>query len=131
MNHETMPAQGPVDVNVRPRQGLYLVSRTSSPPGEKPCDEAFRVVLTNTDTRSCDNPKKIPVNNGTDGDWFLRGTNHRVENGYIKRDLGVKEDWAVEVTDIQDFVDKYGDCVVGRDVDGFCTVEIYDDYREQ
>ncbi len=122
-------AQGPVDVNVRTRQGLYLASRTSAY-GEKPCDEAFKIVRVNTDTRNCDDPKKIPAHGGTDGDWFLRGTNHRVENGKIKRDLGTQEKWAVEVPDIQAFVDKYGDCVVGRDADGFCTVEIYDDCRE-
>ncbi len=42
----------------------------------------------------------------------------------------IEKEWAVELEDIGAFVDKYGQCVVGRDIDGFCTIEIYDDYRE-
>jgi hypothetical protein len=106
-----------------------LCSRTSAK-GDKPCDEAFRVQLVNTDTRNCDDPKKIPVNRGTDGDWYTRGTNHRVEGGMIRRDMGTKEVWAVELQDVMAFVDKYGTFVLGRDHDGFGTIEIYDDYRE-
>lgn len=114
---------------VKPRAGLYLCSRTSAY-HEKPCDEAFLVIRTYVDTRNCDDPKKIPANRGSDGDWYTKGTNHRVENGMIRRDLGVQEDWAVEITNLQEFVDKYGPCVVYRNEDGFCTIEIYDDYRE-
>lgn len=40
------------------------------------------------------------------------------------------EVWAVELGDIQPFVDKYGECVVGRNDDGFATIEIYDAWRE-
>lgn len=129
MEQNSPAVVAPVEPTVRPRLGLYLCSRTSAY-GEKPCDEAFQVVLTNTDTRSVDDPKKIPAHRGTDGDWYTRGTNHRVEGGMIRRDMGVKKEWAVELEDIGAFVDKYGQCVVGRDIDGFCTIEIYDDYRE-
>lgn len=115
---------------VRPRAGLYLCSRTSAWGNKKPCDEAFKVLVINTDTRNCDDPKKIPANRGTDGDWYKRGTKHRVENGMIKRDFGTSQEWAVELADVQTFADKYGDCVIGRNSDGFCTIEIYDDYRE-
>ncbi len=48
----------------------------------------------------------------------------------FKLDIVGCEEWAIEVSDIQDFVDRYGNCIVGRDSNGFCTVEIYDDYRE-
>ena len=119
----------PVERPVRPRAGLYLCTRTSAY-DMKPCEEAFRVLIVNTDTRHFDDPKKIPANCGTDGDWYTKGTNHRVEGGKIRRDLGTKEEWAVELTDLQAFVDKHGECVVGRDLDGFCTMEIYDTYRE-
>jgi len=88
------------------------------------------VLLVNTDTRICDDPKKIPANRGTDGDWYTSGTNHRIEGGMIRRDMGTKVEWAVELQDVQAFVDRHGDCVVGRNVDGYCTIEIYDDYRE-
>lgn len=112
-----------------PRKGLYLVRRTSSDRGP-PCDEAFKILTTKVDTRNWDDPKKIPANNLTYGDWYLRGTNHRVENGKMKRDMGTREEWAIEISDIHEFIDKYGNCVVGRDNNGFYTVEIYDDYRE-
>ncbi len=112
-----------------PRAGLYLCSRTSLYEGQ-PCDEAFEIVITSVDVRFCDDPKKIRMNNGTDGDWYLKGANHRVEGGCIKRDVGTETRWAVEVLDIQAFVDKYGKCVVSLGADGFCQIEIYDDYRE-
>ncbi len=40
------------------------------------------------------------------------------------------EEWAVEIPDLQVFVDKHGRCILDRDDNGFYTVEIYDDYRE-
>jgi hypothetical protein len=130
---ETIPSDPPgivgVDRTVGPRVGLYLCKRTSDSVG-KPCVESFRVPLLCIDTRSCDDPKKIPENRGTVGDWYVRGTNHRVEGGKIRRDMGIEEVWAVELADVQAFVDKYGACVVRRNADGFCTIEIYDDSRE-
>lgn len=126
------PDGGASDVErvVRPRRGLYLCKKTSVRGATKPCDEAFQVTVINTDTRNCDDPKKIPVNKGTNGDWYERGTNHRTENGNIKRDLGTITEWAVELDDVMIFVDKYGDCVVSRNNSGFATIEVYDDYRE-
>ena len=50
--------------------------------------------------------------------------------GMISRKLGMRKRWAVEIADIAAFVDKHGLCVVARDLYGFCTVEIYDGYRE-
>ena len=40
------------------------------------------------------------------------------------------EEWAVEIPDLPAFVTKYGRCILGCDDSGFCTIEIYDDYRE-
>ena len=40
------------------------------------------------------------------------------------------EEWAAEIPDLPAFVTKYGRCILDRDDNGFCTVEIYDDYRE-
>jgi hypothetical protein len=112
------------------RKGLYLVSRTSSCDSQKPCEEAYQVKIKSVDARNVDDPKKIPSNRGTNGDWYERGENHRVENGKIKRDMGWVDVWVVDIDDIAAFVDKYGDCIIGRDQNGFSTIEIYDDYRE-
>lgn len=89
------------------------------------------------DRRFVDDPKKLPCNKGTDGDWFrtegdwfIRGTNHRIENGCICRDLEWEAGWFVEIPDVMDFVRQHGDCVVSIDDDGYESIEIYDDYRE-
>ena len=115
---------------IQPRAGLYLCCRTSIWNDGKPCDEAFQILVVNTDVRTVDDPKKIPSNRGTDGDWYKIGTNHRVENGMIRRDLAPRLQWAVEVSDINAFVERHGPCVLERDNNGFFTIEIYDAYRE-
>lgn len=112
-----------IDRVVKSRPGLYLCCRIES--HDKPCEEAFQITVIDTDARGCDDPKKIPAYNGTDGDWYTHGKNHRVEDGYIKRDLGTRKAWAVEVTDIFSFVDKYGPCLISRDDNGFIELEIY------
>lgn len=38
--------------------------------------------------------------------------------------------WAVNITNIMDFVDTHGECVVSRDEHGFAKIEIYDTCRE-
>jgi hypothetical protein len=123
-------AEPPLECVVRPEQNLYLISRTSAYSEDKPCPDAFKILVINTDTRSCDDPKKIPANKGTDGDWYTRGTNHRIEGGKIKRDLGYATEWAVNVIDLPAFIEEYGTCVISKNNDGFCAIEIYDDYRE-
>lgn len=129
MSTEPTTPTAPVERIVLPCSGLFLANRTSSWSG-KPCDEAFEAETMQIDRRNCDDPKKIPAHKGTDGDWYQRGTNHRVENGTICRDLGWQREWFVRLDDVMAFVDKYGECVVGRDHRGFATIEIYDDYRE-
>lgn len=124
----------------RPRPGLYLCKRQSLWDGGKPCEEAFKIKLPVIDTRSCDDPKKIPANNGTDGDWYALGTNHRLVNGEIQRDLGVASYWAVELPTLADltaFVQRYGECIIrpsnlrlflNEGLDGFFEIVIFDDY---
>lgn len=123
MNSETTPTGNPLDRLVTPRAGIYLVSRTSCWEG-KPCEEAYEVEIMHVGRRNCDDPNNVP------DDWYKRGSNHRVENGSICRDLGWLRRWVVQVNDVMDFVDNHGCCVVSRDSEGFATIEIYDDYRE-
>lgn len=115
-----------------PRRGLFRVKRSSIRSIEKtcPCDEAVQYMTLIVDRRDVDDPKKLRCNKGTDGDWWIRGTNHRIENGCICRDFGWEAGWFVEISDVMDFVRKHGDCVVSIDNDGYETIEIYDDYRE-
>jgi hypothetical protein len=58
------------------------------------------------------------------------GTNHRVVDGKICRDMGWGREWFVQLDDVMTFVDTHGRCVIDRDCRGFATIEIYDDHRE-
>lgn len=113
-----------------PCAGTYLVHRTSIYGDAQPCDEAYQVEVMTVEVRSVDDPKKIPAHKGTDGGWYDKGSNHRITDGKICRDLGWHREWAVDVNDILEFADRHGDCVVSRRRDGFGVIEIYDDYRE-
>jgi len=110
---------------VRPQPGTFIVTRTSHCSGdEKPCDGAYRVEVLRVDRRVKGyDPTKSP-------DWFQRGTNHRIENGEYCRDMHWDGAWAIEITDIMDFVAKHGECVVSINCKGFSEIEIYDGYRE-
>lgn len=109
----------------------YVVRRTSQWDFDQPpCDGAFRVPFVDVDVRDVDDPKKIPAYRGTDGDWYQRGTNHRVVDGRIMRDVGVKLLWCVLIPDIRVFIETHGRCVLSVRWPGQLEVEIYDDYRE-
>jgi len=82
------------------------------------------------DERIVDDPKKINAYGHTEAWWYGEGTNHRVENGHIKRDLEPEAVYVVEIPDIWAFVEKHGDCVLSINSEGFRVVEIYDDDRE-
>lgn len=110
---------------------LYIVKRTSEWASDvPPCTGAVKLPLIRVDRRSVDDPKKIPANRGTNGDWFTRGTNHRIEDGNICRDIGTYNEWFVDIEDVLLFVKKYGSCVLSVGEKDVPTIEIYDDYRE-
>ena len=121
---------------VKPRPGLYIVSRTSCPSNasDKPCDEAFQVQIKDVDCRYTDDPRKVLAYNDPKCDWWYKeGKNHRVEDGMIKRDFGTQTVWAVQIeqlADLMKFIEKYGDCVLSVLADGFWKIEIYDDCYE-
>jgi hypothetical protein len=110
----------------------FMVSRTSNwDLEEQPCEEAVKETYTSTDTRIVDDPSKL--NYGSD-EWYTKGTNHRVENGMIKRDFPDFEAWFIEIDSLDEllqFFRKYERLVIqehyGSD---FIKIEIYDDYRE-
>jgi hypothetical protein len=112
---------------IKPNSNIYEI-RTAS--GDKPPCDTFRALMPYTDIRSTDCPKKIEFYAFDDSWWYEKGTNHRLINGCIARDL---EPYPVEVVKIEsftDFVDKYGDIVLCKNSSGVMTVIIYDDYLE-
>jgi hypothetical protein len=110
----------------------YIVERASArwEPTTAPCQGAEKKLVVSVDERIVDDPKKIGAYGHTDAWWYGRGTNHRVENGHIKRDIGVNEVYVLKIPDIWAFIEKHGDCVLSINSEGFRVVEIYDDYRE-
>ena len=117
----------------KPSKNIFLVSKTSMGcSDDKPCEDAFLINIIDVDTRTVDDPKKIPCYyNNRDHMWYEEGTNHRIENGYIKRDMGITQEWAIKADDILELIDKYDvSIILSKRADGFYTIEIYDDWRE-
>jgi hypothetical protein len=113
-----------------------LVSRTSLFLDEdKPCDEVVHGTYIHVDERTVDHPDKLYPKNRFTSDWYNdpRFTNHRVENGHIKRD-SIQEGWFIQMYSIPElklFIQKYGKCVISV-MDGnpdMITLEIYDNYH--
>lgn len=110
----------------------FIVSRTSS--GDyKPCKEAYEYELTNVDIRTVDDPKKLSFKNDRDG-WFKIGTNHRMIDGKIARDIGKVDVWVIDINSIEDLVvfkKQYGPLILRTSYIDNQTIEIeiYDTYR--
>lgn len=116
----------------KPRRGFVRVRKTSQyfDTDNPPCEGAVKVETKIIDRRNVDDPRKIPAHRGTDGNWWSEGTNHRIENGCICRDMGWSQSWFIELHDVMAFVRAHGTCVVSVGNDGHEEIEIYDDYRE-
>jgi hypothetical protein len=78
---------------------------------------ASKTFIPRVDVRTCDDPKKIPYNKGTDGDWYKRGTNHRLIDGKIARDMGEDEVHQVEFSTLAELESLIG--VLG------CRLSVY------
>lgn len=81
---------------------LFEIFKTSDPEA-KPIESATRSQRVEVDERTVDDPAKLPYPGAVD-DWYGYGTNHRVEEGHIKRDVGMYDMWQVEVPTIEALV---------------------------
>ena len=117
---------------VVPRPGLFKVCRTSASTFDAtvaPCKGASVFQFLMVERRAVSDPSKVFKCESNDW-WYGRGSNHRVENGSVCRDMGYSQDWFIELNDIMAFVREVGGCVVFVDSFGFDCIEIYDYYRE-
>lgn len=108
----------------------FKISRTSDWGENQPCEEAFKGKYIYVDERSVDDASKLKYRDAQN-DWYSNGSNHRIENGHIKRDF-MQDGWMIKVNSIKqliDFVSKYGDVVISTHF-GTPEIEIYDTYRE-
>lgn len=99
----------------------------------KPCEEAYKKTYLSIDERTTDDPSKIPANR-FGKTWFDEGTNHRIEDGRIKRDFE-REAYFIQINTLEDlikFKDIRGELILSTAYDNprINSIEIYDDYRE-
>ena len=105
----------------------FEITRTSTY-DEQPCPESVKRTRTKVDTRFADDPSKVKSYGGTTDWWYSNGTNHRIVNGYITRDLGTEEYWSIEFNSLEEliaFTNKYGAVVISE-----LEIEIIDDYMD-
>ena len=112
----------------------FKVSRTSVCHEERPCEEAYLDDYVYVDERCADDPSKVSAYKGNTDWWYSEGTNHRVVNGYIRRDF-IRQGYFVDINSLDElllFYKKYDDIIIFglNDETNIAQIEIYDSYRE-
>lgn len=117
---------------------LFQVTRTSAWHEEyKPHEKCIPITLTRVDRRKFRTPEEHDEKIGAIyGNWFSLGSNHRITEDGIARDMEKRQAWAIEINSLEElmnFKDEVGcELVITTSyIDGeFPQIEIYDDYRE-
>jgi hypothetical protein len=97
-----------------------------------PCEGAVQLPYIRIDERTVNDPMK---NKYIGEDWYKEGTNHRVENGHIKRDFEEKC-WFIEIETLEDLMNlrnREGQPLIidsSNNNPNIPQIEIYDNYRE-
>lgn len=112
----------------------FIVERTSTWGNGKPCALVKKETLLCIDERVVNDPLKITSMGTSDGWWYNKGKNHRVEHGHIKRDFDW-DVWTIELNTLEEllqFRKDYGRIVIEPHPfnPGYLRLEIYDDWRE-
>jgi hypothetical protein len=122
---------------IRGERMLFQVTRTSSWYDDKPYDKCIPIKLTIVDRRTFKTPEEHDARCAEHSSkWFDVGTNHRVENGFIVRDLDTKDVWGIEINSLEElmaFQAEVGEeLIIGTSYtdNKFPLIEIYDSYRE-
>lgn len=117
----------------------FLITRTSRKYVEQPpCEEARAEKYVVVDRRSVDDPRKFTAYRHNPDEamqmWYGDGSNHRVENGMIVRDMQERIRWVIDIENLEQLMElqrKYGELILNTDDNNNDpAIEIYDDYRE-
>lgn len=116
---------------------IFQVTRTSVWSDVKPYEKCIPITLTHIDRRTFKSPEEYDARFATQsGSWLSRGSNHRITEYDIARDLEPCQRWGIEINSLEELINFKKE--VGTDliittsyVDGQTPeIEIYDDYRE-
>lgn len=69
-----------------------------------PHPNAIKIKIVNVDVRYTDAPEKVPYYEGASDWWYNEGTNHRLINGLIARDVGTVDRWAVRLNSLDELM---------------------------
>lgn len=107
----------------------FIIRCTS---GREVVDGVYEKEFTQIDERTVNDPKKLP--HPSNINWYENGSNHRVENGHIKRDFQRTERFITipDLPALLEFIAKHGRIVIEQAWQNpdILQLEIYDDYRE-
>lgn len=111
----------------------FLVTRTSLWDDKRPCERAYKDKYIIVDSRTVDDPKKLNIKSDREN-WYKEGTNHRVENGKIRRDFE-EEGWFIDINSLEELIEfknEVGAIIIQRhwQNEELFEIEIYDYYRE-
>lgn len=116
---------------------LFQITRTSMWDDEKPHEKCMPITLINVDQRTFKSPEEYDKRLAKmDGNWFSKGSNHRITEKGIARDMGPYPAWGIEINSLEELMNFKE--IVGEELI-LCTsytdyttpmIEIYDDYRE-
>lgn len=114
----------------------FIITRSSDFLSKKqPIDGSYQKEITRVDVRSISDPSEFDYPRLRE-EWYKAGTNHRVINGKIARDLGIEKVWVVNINTLEElmnFKDECGeDIIITASYIDHTTpeIEIYDSYRE-
>lgn len=105
----------------------FELTRTSVYGDAKPHDRAYSEMTPIVDHRNFKTPEEHDAK--LNPPWLSRGTNHRLINGTIARDVGMKVGWFIEINNLEDLLAFQEECGYELVLSGD-EIEIYDNYRE-
>ena len=112
----------------------FEVTRTSDYGLHKPrpCAEAGHSILTRVDHSSFASPEAYEAGLPHMYPWLSCGTNHRVVDDGIERDI-LEKGWIMELeglVELMSFIDEQGEVIISEGRHEYPTIEIYDGCRE-
>lgn len=105
----------------------FRLYRTTCWDDASPHDKAYSELHMRVDHRKFTSPEEHDA--AMHSSWLSYGTNHRLINGTIARDVGMQTCWFIDINNLEELLAFQKECGCELVIEG-STLEIYDDYRE-